>query len=844
MGSHDAPAAQRNYWAIPIEVLLEEVRTSRDGLAPSEAARRLALYGRNHLRSQPRSSALLILLGQFRSPISLILIVAAAISAFLRDPTDAAIILAIIALSGLLGFWQERGAHQVVARLLQTVQIKAMVRRAGTPAEIPIEETVPGDLVLLSAGDTIPGDCRLLEGRDLHASESVLTGETFPVEKTPETLSSGLPLTQRRNCLFMGTHVISGTGTAVIVATGMATEFGRIAERLRIRPPETEFERGVRRFGYFLVEVTLLLVVAIFAVNVFLNRPVLEAFLFTLALAVGLTPQLLPVIIGVNLAQGAHRMARKGVIVKRLAVIENLGSMDILCSDKTGTLTEGNIRLRSAIGVAGDESEKVLLYAAINAAFQSGFKNPIDQAIQKGAHVDLAPFAKIDEVPYDFIRKRLSVIVQGERRMVITKGALPNVLAACSAAETDAGIVALESVAPRIEHDFEALSAQGYRVLGVAYRVIPPGSAGGREVETDMTFLGLLVFEDPPKERIKEALAQLAGLGIALKIISGDNRHVASRLARDVGVAEARVLTGPEIGQMSDEALMGTVERVGVFAEIEPNQKERIVLALRKLGHVVGFMGDGINDTPAFHAADVSISVDQAVDVAKEAADIVLLERDLGVLAEGAREGRVTFANTLKYVFMATSANFGNMFSMAGASLFLPFLPLLPKQILLTNLLTDIPETTIATDSVDAEMVRRPRRWDVRFIRRFMLTFGLLSTVFDFATFGVLLLVLGANTEHFRAGWFVESVVSASAIVLVIRSRRWFFRSRPGKYLVLATIGVVIVAVLLPYTALGRLFGFDPMPAVFLGFLAGIVLAYMVLAEGVKRWFYRDGRAE
>jgi Mg2+-importing ATPase len=590
------------------------------------------------------------------------------------------------------------------------------------------------------------------------------------------------------------------------------------------------------------MEVTLLLVIIIFAVNVYLARPVLDSFLFSLALAVGLTPQLLPAIISVNLAHGAKSLALKKVIVKRLASIENFGSMNVLCSDKTGTLTEGIVHVKSALNVDGNESEKVLLFAYLNSFYERGFTNPIDEAICSYRKFDLADYQKLDEEPYDFVRKRLSILLsKGNAHLMITKGALQNVLAVCSSAEISTGaIVDIEGVREKIHQRFEELSSQGLRTIGIAYRDIGSASQITKDHEAYMTFLGFLVLFDPVKPGIVETIAELRSLGISLKIITGDNRLVASHLSQQIGLSNTRILTGPELRRMSDEALLKQVNEADVFAEVEPNQKERIILALKKAKNVVGYMGDGINDASALHAADVGISVDSAVDVAKDAADIVLLEKNLAVLLQGVQEGRTTFANTLKYVFMATSANFGNMFSMAGASLFLPFLPLLPKQILLTNLLTDFPEMTIATDNVDKELVEKPRRWNISFIRNFMMTFGLLSSVFDYLTFGVLFFILHASPEEFRAGWFLESVISASLVVLVVRTRMPFFKSIPGKKLLTATLLVISVTLVLPFISVGRkLFGFTALPISFLVLMGVIVALYIISAELVKKVFYK-----
>jgi Mg2+-importing ATPase len=829
------------FWSVPIAELLKRLQTTSVGLTNKEAQGRLERYGSNLLGPKKKSDPLTLLLNQFKSPIILILLFAAGLSFFLRDATDALIILAIIFVSGLLGFWQERGATNAVEKLLALVQIKAAVLRDSNESEIPVEEIVPGDIVILNAGDVIPGDCLILESKDLFVDEATLTGETYPVEKLVQVLSPETPLGKRTNSLLMGTHVVSGTARAVVVRTGKETEFGKVSERLKLRPPETEFEHGVKHFGYLLMEVTLVLVTAVFAINVFFARPVLEAFLFSLALAVGLTPQLLPAIISINLAQGAKRMARDKVIVKRLASIENFGSMNVLCSDKTGTLTEGAVRVHSAVDVDGNESEKVIFYAYLNAFYETGFANPIDEGIRNHRQFDLSGYQKLDEVPYDFIGKRLSILVsKNGTHLMVTKGALQNVLAVCSTIEIAGGtVVDIAAVRERIKGRFEELSSKGFRTLGVAYRDVGSDSVIRKEYEAGMTFAGFLVLFDPPKHGIGDTVGELKRLGVSLKVITGDNKLVAASVSQQVGLLSPRIISGSDLHKMSDEALLKQVNEVDIFAEVEPNQKERIILALRKAGNVVGYIGDGINDASALHSADVGISIDSAVDVAKDAADIVLLEKDLGVLAQGVRAGRITFSNTLKYVFMATSANFGNMFSMAGASLFLPFLPLLPKQVLLTNLFTDFPEMTIATDNVDREAVDKPRRWDIKFIRKFMIAFGLLSSVFDYLTFGVLLFILHATTNQFRTGWFMESVISAAAIVLVVRSRRPFFKSRPGKYLLMATLLIVGVTFIFPFTPLGKVLGFQPLPVWFLLVVGMIVALYIIGAEIAKSVFYK-----
>jgi Mg2+-importing ATPase len=840
------PSKNPAFWSQSSEDAFRRLQTGVFGLTRAEADRRLA-EGRGGLqKSRAGNTTLRLLLAQFKSPIILILLFAAMLSGYLGDAADAAIILAIVMTSGLLGFWQERGASGAVEKLLALVQSTARVRRNGTEVDAPVEEIVTGDIILLNAGDVIPGDCLLLELKNLFINEAALTGETFPVEKTAGvSLPADTPLARRVNSLFMGTSVSNGTAVALVVATGKDTEFGRVSETLSHRPPETEFERGLRHFGYLLMEVTLLLILCVFAVNVYLHRPVLESFLFALALAVGLTPQLLPAIVSINLARGARRMARARVIVKRLAAIENFGSMDVLCSDKTGTLTEGEVKLHSAVGLDGKPNESLLLHAFLNAHFQSGYTNPIDAAIQAHRSFDVAEYRKLDEQPYDFVRKRLSVLVAHPDNppILVTKGALNNVLEVCGSAVDESGATApLAAVREAIERRFNEFSAQGLRTLGVAVREMDAAATGlNRDDERDLKFLGFLLLFDPLRPGIVETIARLRALGVRLKCITGDNALVAASVGRQAGLGDgARVLTGAQLREISNEALPRRADETDLFAEIEPNQKERLILALKKAGHVVGYLGDGINDASALHAADVGISVANAVDVAREAADIVLLEKDLAVLEQGVREGRTTFANTHKYIFMATSANFGTMFSMAGASLLLPFLPLLPKQILLINLLTDLPEMTIAGDRVDAALVEKPRRMDIGFIRRFMIVFGIISSAYDFLTFGALLWLFHANPAQFRTAWFTESVVSAAFIVLVVRTRQPFYRSGPSRGLLWATVAVVLAALILPYAPpLARLFDFTPLPPLYLAVLAGIVCLYVVTAEVAKAAFYR-----
>ncbi len=832
--------ANKSFWNLSIQNVLLSLQSNEKGLSDKDAAERLKFYGPNTLQSSSRVSGLLLFLRQFKSPLTILLLMAAVLSMALGDTTDAVIIFAIIILSSALGFWQEKGAANAVTQLLKMVQIKCSILRSGAEKELPLEQVVPGDIIVLNAGDIIPGDGLIIESQELYADEAAFTGETFPVEKNAGIVKADATLAQRSNTVFLGSHVISGTAKMMVVYTGKQTEFGKISDRLLLKQPETDFEKGIRRFGYMLMELTLILVVIIFGVNVFLHKPVLDSFLFSLALAVGLTPQLLPAIITINLSKGAGNMAKLKVIVKRLSSIENLGSMNILCSDKTGTITQGKVNVKEALDLEGKVSGKTMYYAWLNASMQRGFRNPIDEAIcnsYKGTAIE----GKVQtEIPYDFIRKRLTIQLMIDNKMIaVTKGALNNILEVCSFAESGKGeIIPLASKKNEIIKQYELLSANGYRTLGVAYKNTD-NKDFTRQDETDMIFLGFISLFDPPKKEVQQTIDNLKKAGVSLKIITGDNALVANSIAKQIGFHDAIIITGGKIRKMSEAAFRQQAQAAHIFAEVEPNQKERIILALQKAGNVVGFMGDGINDAPALHAADVGISVDTAVDVAKEAADIVLLNQDLNVLQAGIIEGRKTFANTMKYVFMATSANFGNMFSMAGASLFLPFLPLLPKQILLTNLLTDFPEMAIASDRVDDISVGTPHKWDIRFIKRFMIVFGLISSVFDYLTFGVLIYYLKADEKLFQTGWFLESVISATLIVLVVRTRLPFFKSLPGKYLTVATLLVVLFVLIMPFTPIAAVFSFVKLPIAFYGWMAVIISGYIVSAELAKKWFYK-----
>ncbi|TRC71923.1 magnesium-translocating P-type ATPase [Mesorhizobium sp. WSM4307] len=837
------------YWSIETNDLLLRLETSVSGLASSEAASRLAKFGRNTPASTSSASALAVFARQFRSPLVLILIFAACVSAFVGDGQEASIIGAIVLASCVLSFTQEYGASRATEALKQRISRKAIVLRDGAECSVAADDIVPGDVIRLSAGNLIPVDGIILEARDFNVSEAVLTGETFPAVKTPGRSAPDAALTLRTNAVFTGTSVRSGTATVLAAATGPRTEFASIAAALERQIPETGFARGIRLFGYLMTEIMLAIVILVFFANLMLHRPLIESLLFSLALAVGLTPELLPAIISVTLARGARAMAVNGVIVRRLDAIENLGSMDLLCTDKTGTLTEGVIHLDGWLDVDGNPSTDILLWGRLNATLQTGLKNPLDEAIAgaPGEGASLAAFTKVDEIPYDFIRKRLSVVVRNKdaQDLLITKGAVQNVLETCSFVRTAKGLEPLNEMdRAAIEEKFRRWSADGYRVLGLAIRRFERQKTFSRKDEIDLAFAGFLLFLDPPKRGVKETLAELAQRGIAVKVISGDNRYVAAHLAQAIGLRADRIMTGEELSKLTKSALFAGVQHTDLFVEIDPNQKERIVQALRSRGRVVGYLGDGINDAPALHEADIGISVDSAVDVAREAADIILLKQDLGVLVRGVDDGRKTFANTMKYISITTSANFGNMISMAVASLFLPFLPLLAKQILLNNFLSDVPSLAIASDNVDPDQLHRPRHWDIRFVRRFMISFGLVSSLFDFATFAFLLFFAHATEAAFQTAWFVESLLTELAIVLIVRTHRAFWASRPSPLLAWLTLAVGIIAIMIPYLPFAAWFGFVPLPLPVLAGLVAITALYLLASEATKRWFFgQESRA-
>jgi Mg2+-importing ATPase len=822
--------------------LFAQWHSSERGLTRAEAQRRLAEVGPNEPAQRRRGAVLSALLAFLENPLVVILLVASAASALLRDMVNAVLIALIVVLSVLLNFVQTYRSQRAAARLREAMAPTASVVRDGVWSEIARHDLVPGDVIRLSAGDQVPADARLLETRDLHVQQAALTGESMPIEKDASTLPTAPPqLAEARNMVFLGTSVVSGTALALVVATGPATAFGDIAARLATRPPETEFERGTRQFALLILRTVLFLVLFVLVVNVALHRPAFESLLFAVALAVGLTPEFLPMITTVTLAQGAVRMARRNVIVKHLAAIEDFGSMDVLCSDKTGTLTTGDMVLDQCLDPTGRPAEHPLQLAALNSLYETGIRSPLDAAILQRAQPDTQAYRKLDEIPFDFERRRLSVVVETDAAcLLITKGAPESLLGLCGAYEVDGTSLDLDAAArTRCQTTYEALSAQGYRVLAVASRALPRQAAYTASDEQHLVLAGFLTFVDPPVPGVAEVLHALRQDGVAVKILTGDNERVAQYICTRVGLDGARVVLGAELETMSDPALAAVAERTTVFARVSPAQKHRIILALKSRNHVVGFLGDGINDAPSLHTADVGISVAHAVDVAKDAADIILQERALAVLHTGILEGRKAFANVMKYLFMGTSSNFGNMFSMAGAVLFLPFLPMLPTQILLNNFLYDLAQITIPTDRVDDNFVQRPQRWHLGLIRNFMLVIGPLSSLYDFLTFSVLLAVFHASEPLFHTGWFVESLATQTLVIFIIRTAGNPLRSRPSLPLTLTTVLIVGAGMVLPYTSLAPLLGFVPLPPAYFAFLGGTTLTYLGLVEGVKRRLLR-----
>lgn len=830
-------------WCGTREALLSRLGcASGAGLSRAEAEARLERVGPNTTEPHGRRPAWVEFLGRFTNPLVLVLLVASGVSFLTGDLTSSLIIATIVLLSVTLDFLQERRAGNAAEKLRGSVALRARVVRDGTEQEVLARALVPGDVVLLEAGSLVPADARLLEARDLFVNQALLTGEPYPVEKQPGEAPPGTEPTEARNAVFMGTSVVSGTARALVFATGTRSEVGGIARSLIEPVPSTAFERDTRHFGLMLMRLTVLLVLFVLLVALQAHRPLLESFLFAVALAVGLTPELLPMVVSVTLARGAMRMAAREVIVKRLSAVHDLGSMDVLCTDKTGTLTEARIRLERHEDASGRESARVLRWAWLNSHFESGLRSPMDDAILAHEEVRAEGWSKVDEVPFDFERRRVSVLLEGEgRRVLVVKGAPEDVLACCTAYEEDGAPRALDAQArARVRARFEALGEDGFRVLAVAWREEPPDMRVAHlGDEAALVFAGFAAFLDPPKQSARPALEALVRAGVKVKVVTGDNERVARHVCRELGLEVEGVMTGAEVGALDDPSLLVRAERTTLFARVSPGQKSRVIAALRRRGHVVGYLGDGINDAPSLHAADVGISVDSAVDVAREAADLLLLRQDLDVLYEGVLEGRRSFGNVMKYIRMGTSSNFGNMLSMAGASVLLPFLPMRPIQILLNNLLYDVSELAIPLDEVDPEQLERPTRWDLRFVRLFMAVFGTLSSLFDAATFGVLLLFFHADVALFQTGWFMESLTTQVLVIFIIRTRRNPLRSRPSRWLVASSLGAVVGANVLPFTPLGAWFGFARPPPALLGALAVLVASYLLSAGLLVRGFFR-----
>ncbi|MGA3057397.1 MAG: magnesium-translocating P-type ATPase [Candidatus Limnocylindrales bacterium] len=834
---------------------------SAAGLTSAEAAQRLRRDGPNAVGREGHRGPLAILVSQFASPLVLILVAASLVSFAVHDQVEAAIILTIVVLSAALGFVQEARSAAAVEALQARLALKATVIRDGKQQDLPIVGLVCGDLIILGAGDIVPADARILESNHLYIDESSLTGESAASAKVSKDGDLDPAKEDDRDGLaFFGTSIVSGSGKAVVTATGARTSYGAIARRLLERAPRTDFQEGVRAFGFLITRVTLILVVGVFAINVALNRPILDALLFSVALAVGLTPELLPAIVTLNLTRGARALTAHGVLVKRLPAIQNLGSVTVFCTDKTGTLTQGKLELVKAVGIDKDdagEASQALTLAYLNSHFQASFENPLDAAILAAAPKpkDLAAYRKLAELPYDFTRRLLSVVVdhKADGPLLVTKGAPESIVARCSRVREDHAARPLRAAErARLKKLVDGASAEGYRLVAVASRSLAPADlrpsrpsgpaaslADADRLERGLTFEGVILFSDPPKPGVGETIAELARQGIALKVITGDNDLVARHVAEQVGLTVDGVLTGDEMRRMTHPALVARVGRTTIFARVDPDQKLQVIRAVRESGHVVGYMGDGINDAPALHVADVGISVDNATDVARSAADIILLEPSLEAISRGVVEGRRTFANTLKYIRMGTSSNFGNMLSMAGAALLLPFLPMTPGQILLNNLIYDASQTAIPTDHVDPDVEAVPARWDVHAIERFMILFGPISSIFDYATFGLLILLLGSSQDSakaFHAGWFVESLFTQILVVLAIRTRMSpFWRSRPSRPLAVAIFAALAVAVIVPLSPLGLVLGFGALPVAFWLLLVAIVAAYLTMVEVAKR---------
>jgi Mg2+-importing ATPase len=836
----------------PREEALQLCSSAVEGLTQVEAERRIAVYGPNEIATHRPVGWPGRLLHALRNPLVILLAVLAAVSLATGDARAAVVMTLMIVLGVSLRFVQESRADKAAEALRAMIRVTATALRDGQPREVPLRDIAPGDVVVLAAGDMIPADVRLLTAKDLFVSQSSLTGESLPVEKG-DTLYGvpDRPPLECANLCFLGTSVQSGTATAVVVETGARTLFGSMARGIARAAPETAFDRGINRFTWLMIRFIAVMVPIVFLINGFTKHDWHEAFFFALAVAVGLTPEMLPMIVSVCLSKGAMAMSRKSVIVKRLNAIQNFGAMDVLCTDKTGTLTMDTVILERHCDVQGNESGRVLIDAMLISYLQTGLKSTLDQAIlrKRSEHpeVSLDGYRKVDEMPFDFSRKIMSIVVDepGGRRRLLAKGAPEEILRRCGSFEAEGETFPCPpGFAEDLREECDALSADGFRVLGVAYRVVPDKPAYGKDDEADLVLLGYVAFLDPPKETAAPAIAALRDHGVNVKILTGDNELVTRAICKHVGLRSRRILLGRDVAKMSDAELADAIEQTTVFARLSPADKERIIRSLQARGHVVGFLGDGINDAAALRAADVGISVDTAVDVAKESADIILLEKNLLILEEGVLEGRKVFSNVLKYIRMGASSNFGNMFSVLGASALLPFVPMAPLQVLTNNMLYDFSQVPIPTDNVDPEQIARPRPWDIGEIARFILAIGPISSVFDYTTYAVMWFLFGAKTPAqaalFQTGWFVESLMTQTLIIHVIRTNKIpFLQSRSSWPLAVMTVAIMAVGLWLPVSPLAPALGFVPLPTVYWPILALTLLCYLALTQVVKHVLQR-----
>ena len=827
-----------NFWQFDTNYWFTKLNSSINGLNENEAAERLYASKQNKKHYSALQKDFYLFFRQFKNPLVLLLIGAVILSAFLGDHSDVFIILFIVLSSGILSFFQERNAGRVVEKLQSLIALKATVLRNGVIKEIIATEVVTGDIILLKAGDMLPADCLIIESNELHANEASLTGESYPARKEVGIINTDTELSKRTNCLWQGSNIVSGTAKAIAINTGKQTIFGSIVQSASSRS-ETTFEKGIKDFGFFLMRITLVLSFCILIVNLLNHKNVVESALFALALAVGMAPELLPAITTIAMSAGAKRMLAKKVIVKKLSSIQNIGEINLLCTDKTGTITEGNISVHSIIDANGNPFTFAQKLAYWNAFFQTGYNNPIDEALKKINIPSENIPEKIGEVPYDFIRKRLSIAINTQNeKLLISKGAFNEIISICNTAQLNSGnSLPITPLLPTINKLYESFGEKGFRVIAICYKTIQHTDIIIND-EAEMIFAGFILLQDPIKEDIVNTIEKLHKLKVQLKIITGDNRNVAKCIGLSLGIKKPIILTGKDLLKISAEALPQKVKRVHIFAEVEPQQKERIIRALRKT-YTVAYMGDGINDVSAINAADIGISVDNAVDVAREAADFVLLEKKLSVLIDGIKEGRKTFSNTLKYILINTGSTFGNMFSVSIASLILPFLPMLPKQILLTNFITDFPYLSIASDNVDAEQLNKPGKWNLKMVSRYMIIFGIHSSLFDVITFLVLLYGLKLKEASFQTGWFIESCLTQLFVLFILRTRRNFFKSKASKYLFWLSLIGIIITITLPYFNFAKQAGLYAMSIKELGLLLFIVAGYIFTADILKVWFFK-----